>query len=314
MSSVDKLIREEGPAKRSRFFIIFFFVVHVLGLVGVWYAWVHAVPNIVVAAIVYFFVCHLSITIGAHRYFTHGALKMHPVLERILLVLFTGVAQGSTVFWVGKHTQHHQFEDIPGKDPHTPEEGFFHSHMGWMLTTAGSSLPSKKYILKFLKNRKRYRAVWWQHEWYWYLAPVMAIGVPTLIGLLLGDLLGGFLVVGFARLMVQYHATWCVNSFGHTVGERLDGLATNFGVIALLGVRAFRFVSEFIIMPFLALITVGEVWHANHHVSSAHWRLGRKWWQLDPGAWVIWVLEKLGLVWDLQEPSDRVRVPQAREW
>jgi stearoyl-CoA desaturase (delta-9 desaturase) len=292
--------------------VVYFSFVHVLGFLGIVYAFSFGRPEIIWLAVGYYFVCHFSTTLAAHRYYTHGSFKTSKAVEYIFAVIFCGVGQNSFFWWVGKHLEHHEYEDTD-RDPHSPQHGFFHSHMGWTLKKEGAGLAESKFTAKFRKGRNdKYKIVMWQHRNYYWLFPLMAFGVPTLIGWCFGDLIGGFLVIGVTRLMFQYHGTWAVNSFGHTVGDRLDGFATNFGVIALFGVKAFRFVAAFTIMPVLAILTVGEVWHANHHISSAHWRLGRKWWQLDPGAYLIWILYKLGLVWDLQSPNDRLRTPMAK--
>jgi stearoyl-CoA desaturase (delta-9 desaturase) len=294
-------------------FVLYFLMVHIVGLYGLVYAWKHASATIIWSAVVYYFVCHFSITLAAHRYYTHGSFKMHRVLEYLWAILFCGVGQNSFFWWVGKHLEHHQYEDT-ANDPHSPQHGFFHAHMGWVMKQKGAGPPSKRYLAKFAKGAQtEYRVLMWQHKYYVALFPLMTFGVPIVIGYLEGDVLGGLIVIGFTRLLFQYHGTWAVNSFGHTVGEHLDGLATNFGILALCGVKIFKFVSAVTIMPLLAILTVGEVWHANHHISSAHWRLGRKWWQIDPGAYLISTLSVLGVVWDLKEPADRLRVPVMKE-
>jgi fatty-acid desaturase len=277
-----------------------FIGIHVLGLWGAVYFWWYPNATLFWAAVGYFFLCHLSITIGAHRYFTHGAFVVKRPLAYVLAVIFSGVLQGPLSWWVGKHLQHHQWEDIPGQDPHTPLDGFFHSHMGWLLKPSGITVPRKEYLLQFKKPGVANEVIRWQQKHYVLLAFLMGFAVPTLLGwLLVKDAFGGVLVIGFTRLVFQYHCTWMVNSVGHTFGTRRDNLATNFGTI--------------LILPITAILTVGEAWHANHHTSSAHWRLGRKWWQIDLGAYVIQLLFILGLVSNLKEPVDRLRVPQARD-
>lgn len=282
----------------SRVHVGYFALLHVLGVVGVWYALAFPNQSILISAVAYFFICHLAITVGAHRYFTHGSFEASRVVGYVLAVFFSGVAQGSAKWWAGKHLQHHECEDVSGEDPHTPRDGFFHSHMGWLLRRQGFGAPPAKYTMRFSKPGVQNEVIRWHHRHHKWLIILMAFVVPTFIGLLLGDWLGGLLIIGVLRLVVQYHATWIVNSVGHTIGERGDNLATNFGRILYL--------------PITALLTVGEAWHANHHRSSAHWRLGRKWYEFDPGAYLIWILSKFGLVSNLKEPADRLRVPQMK--
>ncbi len=286
------VVRERINAKQTSIFI----GIHVLGMAGLLYYWHAPNPSILIAAIIVFFIYHLSITAGAHRLFTHGAYETIRSVAITYAVLFSGVLQGPLSWWVGKHLQHHQFEDIPGQDPHTPRDGFFHAHMGWLLKPSGITIPRKEYLLQFKKSGVANEVIRWQQKYYVPLAFVMGLGVPAGIGWLLGDILGGILVIGFARLVVQYHCTWMVNSVGHTIGERGDNLATNFG--------------RLLYVPLAAVLTVGEAWHANHHRWQASWRLGRKWWQIDLGAYLIWSLSKMGLVWNLKDPAARLRVPQ----
>jgi stearoyl-CoA desaturase (Delta-9 desaturase) len=282
----------------SHMHVGYFALLHALGAIGIWYAFAFPNQSILIAAAVYFFICHLSITVGAHRYFTHGSFEANRAVGYTLAIFFSGVAQGSAKWWAGKHLQHHECEDVSGEDPHTPRDGFFHSHMGWLLRKEGFGPPPAKYIMRFSKPGAQNEVIRWHQKNHRWLIPLMAFVVPTFSGLLLGDWLGGLLVIGVVRLVIQYHATWIVNSVGHTIGERGDNLATNFGRILYL--------------PVTALLTVGEAWHANHHRSSAHWRLGRTWYEFDPGTYLIWTLSKFGLVSNLKEPADRLRVPQVK--
>jgi stearoyl-CoA desaturase (delta-9 desaturase) len=279
-------------------YLSYFVLVHGLGILGLGYAFWQASAAIVVAAVSYFFIGHLAITVGSHRYFTHQAFVTNRPVAYMLAICHSIVAQGSVLWWSAKHFMHHMLEDIKGKDPHTPLDGFFHSQMGWLLYPSGFGPPPKQYLQRSEKGGVANEVMRWHHRNIKWLIPLMAFVVPALIGWYLGDVLGGILVIGFARLMVQYHATWIVNSVGHRYGTRADNYATNFGWLYGL--------------PFW-LVTVGEAWHANHHVSSAHWRLGRKWWQFDPGAYLIWLLYMLGLVTELKSPANRLRVPHVRD-
>jgi stearoyl-CoA desaturase (Delta-9 desaturase) len=279
-------------------YVGYFILLHVLGFLGLWYAFVHATLGITLAAVGYFFVGHLAITVGAHRYFTHQAFTTSRPVAYLFALCHSMVAQGSVLWWSAKHFMHHEREDIAGEDPHSPKDGFFHSHMGWLLYPSGFGPPPKRYFQRSEKSGVANEVMRWHHRNIRFLIPLMAFIVPVIIGWLMGDFWGGLLVIGFARLMVQYHATWIVNSVGHRFGTRADNFATNFGWLGGL--------------PFW-LVTVGEAWHANHHISSAHWRLGRKWWQFDPGASFIRLLFMLKLVSDLSEPFNRKRVPQMKE-
>lgn len=277
--------------------VFYFLVVHLLGVVGVVYAYYYASAVIVWVAVIYFFACHLSITVMAHRYTAHKAFGLNQVVQLVLVLLFCGTAQSSLIIWASRHLEHHGNEDVPGLDPHTPLDGFWYSHMGCWLYESGYKM-HPKYSRHFETEKSQREMPWvhWQHRHYILLMLVMAFVVPTIIGGLLGDWLGGLLVIGFARLIFQYHLTWMVNSVGHSpvFGHSVESAsrAVNFGV-------------QFFFMPIAAVLTVGEAYHGNHHYVPGHWRLGRKWWQVDPGAYLVWILYQLGLAWDLRTPPPR---------
>jgi len=267
-------------------YLWFFVIVHVVGIYGIWYAALYARMSIVVvAAAVYFFLVHLSITCGAHRLYSHESYRASRALQYVLVVLFSAAFQGPILWWAGKHKHHHATEDKMG-DPHSPHvDGFWYSHMGWVMSKRGLLSAPKQYLRTFARRDDgvfRFAPAHWQGEYYFRLAIPMAFVVPTLIGYLLGDWFGGLVVIGFARLLLQYHFTWVVNSAGHLWGEHLTGKSTNIWI--------------------LAVPTVGESFHANHHHSPGDYRLGRKWWQPDPGRYAIELWALLGLAWDLKIP------------
>lgn len=257
--------------------VTYFTVIHILGFVGVWYAYQHAATQTIWMAVVYFFAVHLSITIGAHRYYAHRAIYPTRLLRHVLVLLFSGAAQGPIIWWAAKHIKHHFKEDQP-EDPHSPlQGGFFHSHMGWVMRRDGLTMPEESYVKRvYMICGGRSDPAHWQLHNYWLTVALMAVGVPVLLGSLWGDPLGGLMVGVFARLVFQYHLTWVINSACHLWGERTGTRsATNIGLLSIL--------------------TVGESWHSNHHVNAKDFRLGRKWYEIDPGAFVIRLCFLLGL-------------------
>lgn len=264
--------------------------VHIMGILGVVYFVFNFSWPILLAGLGYFFLCHLSITVGAHRYFTHRAFKAKTWFATMLALFFSAVQQGPLYWWVVKHLEHHGNEDKPGQDPHTPQDGFLHSHVLWVLSAEAKVMP-KKYCLALKGEGAHKDIVRWQRRHHKKLVFLMAYIVPTAIGFLLGDILSGLLLIGFTRLVLHYHLTWSINSICHMFGQKIDATASNFG-----GIFA----------PLIGLLTVGESHHANHHVSPAHWKLGRRWWQLDPGAWVLKMADTFGWVQlPLREPMNR---------
>lgn len=255
--------------------VVYFLIIHVLGWYGAWYAYTSAAPGIVAAAVAYFFACHFAITCGLHRLWAHASYRAPSIWHATLAVLAAGVAQGSILYWSGKHVQHHAEED-DALDPHSPQrDGFFHAHMGWVMKYGGLDLAPPRYIRRVQANDV-YGVAEWQHHNIQWLVPLMAFVVPTCIGFILGDWLGGLLVIGFTRLMTQYHLTWVVNSVCHMYGER--GKASN-------SARN---------LWWLVIPTVGESLHANHHDSWPSYYFGTKWYHFDPGGLLVWAGILLG--------------------
>lgn len=251
-----------------------FLVVHLLGLCGMFYAYLYAPVETIVFTVVYFFLCHLSITCGAHRLYAHVSYRAGKALQYTLLTLFSAVFQGPMAWWRGKHRQHHRYTDQLD-DPHSPvARSFFFGHMGWMCTKEGVKTPPSEYM-KFGKSERK--PVFWQLRNHWRLTILMGIVVPVGVCGIWDDWLGGILVAVFARLVFQYHLTWVVNSVGHRFGQRVKGGGSARNV------------------PLLGILTVGESYHAFHHQDDTSWKLGRRWYDLDPGKWLIWLLIQVGL-------------------
>lgn len=269
--------------------VMYFLLVHILGITGVIYAFVYASWPTIIFALGYYFLCHLAITIGGHRLYAHRSFKTFKVVQYVLVLLFSGVMQGPVTWWAGKHRLHHEKSDIPGEDPHTPKDGFLHAHGLWVMKKRGLTVPPDKHLLAFYRPNSEFGPAKWQADHHLVLGIVMAFLLPLAICSLWGDSLGGILVGGFARLLFQYHFTWIVNSIGHYHGETEGhGSATNQR--GIWGV-------------FLAIMTVGESNHAGHHSAPAHYRIGRKGGLIDPGAWIIELLSRWKIVWDLKTPG-----------
>ena len=267
-------------------FVGYFFVVHILGMLGIGYAILYPHLPTILIAIGYFYLTHLAITCGAHRLYAHESYKAAQSLQWAYALLFAGVAQGPIFWWSPKHKHHHAREDKAG-DPHSPKvDGFFYSHIGWLLVKKGwEPAPTQYHRHLLFGNGKKYAPVLWQKRYYGYLVVPMTLGVPLVAGWIFGDALGGLMVGGFARLMLQYHFTWIVNSVGHRELDRKGGHSSNFW--------------------WGWFLTVGESFHRNHHDSPGDYRLGIKWWEFDPGKWLLQALSLTPLVSDLRIPKRR---------
>jgi stearoyl-CoA desaturase (Delta-9 desaturase) len=264
-----------------------------LGLVGyaAWRAWGGALrwPDLVVLAITYTFT-GLGVTVGFHRLFTHRSFKTSPLLRGVFGALGSAAVEGPLIEWVSNHRKHHQFSDRPG-DPHSPHvdhgvglrgalKGLFHAHMGWIFN--GDALADEQRYGKDLLADPVTRFVDRMFV-VWVLA---GLAFPFALGYAItGTLAGGLTALlwgGAVRLFLLHHATFSINSLCHYFGRRrfaTDDQSRN--------------------VLWLALPTLGEAWHNNHHAFPTSARHGLRWWQLDPSAWLITAMERTGLVWDV---------------
>lgn len=224
---------------------------------------------LLVTAILWFLAQNIGIAVSYHRQLTHRGFVTPKWLEYVMAVCGTMSLQGGPIYWVAVHRLHHQLTDKPG-DPHSPRDGKWWSHVGWILY---GSLHNQDTVLH------RYAPDLCKDRFYRLLGVVHWVPV-TLIGIGL-FLYGGWswLLWGvFLRITVGFHVTWLVNSATHLWGSRRfatrDDSTNNWWV---------------------ALLTGGEGWHNNHHahpVSATH---GMAWYELDVNFWAIRVLGAIGL-------------------
>lgn len=228
--------------------------------------WAHAVQwsDLALLGVLYALVA-FGVTVGYHRMLTHRSFRPHPIVKCLLLILGSMAVEGPALQWAATHTKHHALADRAG-DPHSPVEGFFHAHMGWMFGD-GEGDPAV-YVPHLVQDRmvvfiSRTFLVW------------------TVLGLLLPFALGGWtglLWGGLVRIFLTHHVTWSVNSVCHTFGKRAfetKDRSHNEWIVGLLG--------------------FGEGWHNNHHAFPRSAFHGLHWWQVDLSGYLIWLLERLGL-------------------
>jgi len=232
------------------------------------------------AAMLALYVVAINVGIGMcyHRLLTHRGYQVPKWLEYSMTVCATLALEGGPIFWVSTHRVHHQKSDHEG-DPHTPREGGWWAHMGWMIL--GKSLHAQTLLLnRYVPDLNRARFHVWISKYHWI--PLAASG-GALFGL--GWLAGGpgnavgMLLWGvFLRVTLGLHATWLVNSATHIWGSRRfqtrDNSRNNWWV---------------------ALVTGGEGWHNNHHAHPVSARHGLAWYEVDVNYWGIWLLSKFGL-------------------
>ncbi len=229
----------------------------------------------------------VGVTVGFHRLLTHRAFQTHRWIERALAVLGSMSLQGSVMDWVADHRKHHAHTDREG-DPHSPHVGhgsglvgLWHAHVGWLFETQGQA-DWKRYAAELYEDpamRRIGRS--------FPLLVVLSLLLPTAAGFVLGGFtlggaLRGLVWGGLVRIFFVHHITWSVNSVCHFFGSRrfdVDDHSTNVG--------------------WLALFSLGESWHHNHHAFPRSARHGLRWWELDPSGLIISAMERAGLAWNV---------------
>ncbi|HUA99083.1 MAG TPA: fatty acid desaturase [Terracidiphilus sp.] len=239
--------------------------------------------RLAVMAILYILAINVGIGMCYHRLLTHRGYHVPKWLEYLMSVCATLSLEGGPIFWVSTHRVHHQLSDREG-DPHTPREGGWWAHAGWLLF--GQALHAQTEALaRYSPDLRRDRFHVWLSKYHWL--PITASGVLLFVGgWIFGGPVNGIAMVLWGvllRVTLGLHATWLVNSATHLWGSRRfetrDDSRNNWWV---------------------ALLTGGEGWHNNHHAHPVSARHGLKWWEIDPNFWGIWLLAKLGLARKIQ--------------
>jgi stearoyl-CoA desaturase (delta-9 desaturase) len=258
---------------------------------------------------VMYVVAGLGVTIGFHRMLTHRSFRTSKPIEYLFAILGSLSVQGPVINWVADHRKHHAHTDEEG-DPHSPHighgegvrgvlAGLFHAHVGWLITDQGQAR-RRKYA-KDLMEDPGMRTI---HKAF-PLIVLAGLAIPTVLGWLLTGTwqgaLTGLLWGGLVRVFLLHHVTWSINSICHFFGR-----------------RRFETDDESRNVFWLALPSFGEAWHHNHHAfpRSAVHGLGR--FELDPSAWVITAMEKLGLIWDVvritpDRQQQKLAAPRVRQ-
>ncbi|TSA30732.1 MAG: acyl-CoA desaturase [Verrucomicrobiaceae bacterium] len=236
----------------------------------------------------------LSITLGYHRLFSHLTFQARWPVKLFTLLFGAAAFEGSAIAWSADHRRHHKFVDHE-EDPYDISKGLFHAHIGWLLFRTGPDTP-----LTWVRDLKKDRLAWWQHEYYVPIAIGMAFAVPAAIGWAWGGpvaALGAFLIAGVARVVVVHHMTFCINSLCHWIGDRPYSSDCTARDSVLM-----------------AVCTFGEGYHNFHHEFQHDYRNGVKPWQFDPTKWTIWLLSKVGLVEGLRTvPEEKILKAQIAE-
>jgi stearoyl-CoA desaturase (delta-9 desaturase) len=264
-------------------------VVPFVGVLGaIVLLWNRAVDatDLAILAVMYL-VTGVGITVGFHRLLTHRAFQTYPWVERTFAVLGSMSVQGSVMDWVADHRKHHAHTDVEG-DPHSPHvghgsglRGLWYAHVGWLLDTQGQA-DWKQYASELYEDPAM-RRIGRRFPW----LVLLSLLIPTVAGFVLsgftlGGALRGYVWGGLVRIFFVHHITWSVNSVCHFFGRRrfdIEDQSTNVG--------------------WLALFSLGESWHHNHHAFPRSAYHGLRWYEIDVSGLIISAMARVGLAWNV---------------
>jgi len=252
-----------------------FMLVHLTCIAAIWsgITW-----SAVALCAVLYWLRIFGVSAGYHRYFSHRAYSTSRAFQFILAIVAQSTAQKSVLWWAAKHRHHHLHSDTK-QDVHSPRQrGFWYSHVGWILGRRHDATDLVK-----VADLSRYPELMWLHRYHL---------VPAVILAVLCFLIDGWpgLVVGFFwSTVLVYHATFCINSLAHVHGRQRyvtgDDARNNW---------------------FLALLTMGEGWHNNHHACQSSVRQGFRWWEIDATYYILSMLAWFGVVWNIKSPPKQL--------
>jgi fatty-acid desaturase len=244
-------------------------------------------PVVAATVFLYWMTIGLGISMGYHRLHTHRSYRVPRILEYFFAVCGTLTLEGGPIFWVATHRLHHQKSDQPG-DPHSPRDGAWWSHVGWILfgeTNHNNTRMMSRYAPDLAKDPFYV----WLNNYHWVPLAVLGVLLYAIGGLPL------FLWGGCLRVVVGLHSTWLVNSATHMWGR-----------------RRFETRDDSRNSWWVALLTFGEGWHNNHHAHPTSARHGLAWYELDHSWILISILKFFGIAKSIKVASIRSQSP-ARE-
>lgn len=267
---------------------VIFVLIHVASLLTIWTGFSYTALTICLAM---YCIRMFAITAGYHRYFSHRSYKTSRTFQFILALIGSSAAQKGPLWWAASHRHHHKFSDTE-HDLHSPGlKGLWWAHIGWVLSNEADEAD-----MTLVRDLKAYPELCLLEK-YHYIPPLLIIPMTYLLGWVISSkypqlgttplqiLAWG----GFFSTVVLYHGTFAINSLAHVIGK-----------------RRFKTNDESKNSFLLAIITLGEGWHNNHHRYPGSERQGFYWWELDISHYLLKILEVFGIVWDLRTPPQRI--------
>jgi stearoyl-CoA desaturase (delta-9 desaturase) len=254
-----------------------FLLIHLAAVAGVWmlgWSW-----KGFALAIGLYYLRMFGVTAGYHRYFSHRSFRTSRPVQLLFALLAQTSAQKGVLWWAAHHRVHHKYSDQEGDVHSLLREGFWWSHVGWIL--------SKKYDATEhdrVRDLEKFAELRWLDRWHLVPSTAFAVALYALGGW--HAFVWGFLV----STTILYHGTFTINSITHVLGKRRYATTDNSRNSWIL-----------------AIVTMGEGWHNNHHYYQRSTRQGFYWWEWDPTYYILRAMAALGLVWDLHDPPRAVR-------
>lgn len=246
---------------------IFLIVFHAAALAALFFwNW----PAIISAVVLYWVAGSLGIGMGFHRLLTHRGYKVPRAVEYFLVTCGALAVEGGPIKWVTTHRIHHAHTDQEG-DPHTPRDGRWWSHIGWVVLGTAQD-HDQATLERYAPDLMKHRYYIWLDRYFY--VPLIVLGLVLLIVGGWGVMLWGV----FLRVTLALHATWLVNSATH-----------------LWGRKRFETADDSRNSWWVALLTFGEGWHNNHHAHPTSARHGLRWYEIDLNWWGIQTLQMMGL-------------------
>ncbi|AKF03701.1 acyl-CoA desaturase [Sandaracinus amylolyticus] len=231
----------------------------------------------IVVCIALYWIRIFGVTAGYHRYFSHRTFETSRPMQFVLAWIAQSTSQKGAIWWASHHRAHHLYSDSE-RDLHSPRQhGFLHAHLGWLFSG------SDKTEWNRVKDLAKFPELVWLEKY--YLVPPIVTGF--LVWLFFGW--SGLFIGFFLSTVFTWHGTFFINSLAH-----------------VWGTRRFETKDDSRNNAFLALVTMGEGWHNNHHHYMSSARQGFYWWEIDLTYYVLVAMEKVGLVWNLKQPPERV--------
>ena len=253
-------------------------VVHLVVLVGLCFAgwsW-----QGFILAIVSYYIRMILVTAGYNRYFSHRSFGTSRPVQFLLALGAQSSAQKGVLWWAGHHRWHHRYSDTE-RDVHSPKQrGFWYAHMGWLFNDSWNHTDPT-----LVPDFYKFPDLRWLDRDVYQLLPAFALGLAFLLYGGLHGLLWGFML----PTVMLWHGSFSINSLTHVFGSRR--YATS---------------DESRNSWILAIVTTGEGWHNNHHHYASSSRQGFFWWEIDLTYYVLWLLARLGFVWDVRRAPERV--------